>query len=374
MSEKKVLPDVSEQYVADNSVQKLEDRPNRSNQYGQSGLSANQLKERFDRLADTLAKNTRDVSKIFAGEDAGKYITVSGVDGYNNLYDLIAAMLSGAFAAEVLKLYPDEMSSTKGNNKDLKSLQGVINKIAKLLNGDDKTLNSVRYLIAAAVAGLIGGADGDDTSKYNTLKTLYDALGDLKTLVGEGLPEGVIEETVIAYIKSVDEAVENEISNRGTAISEALQEARGYANTAETDAKSYADTKKDEAEQYTDGKVTYLQGEISTAKKNAISESKAYTDKKVADLVNGAPTTLDTLKEIADAFSENKEVVETLDAAIGSKVGTEAYNAKVAELDGDMAGKLDAKFEAIDENIIRLVVAYPDGSIKAEKIATGGSY
>lgn len=45
----------------------------------------------------------------------------------------------------------------------------------------------------------------------------------------------------------------------------------------------------------------------------------SYTDKSVNDLVNGAPTTLDTLKELADAITENKSIQEALDAAIGTK-------------------------------------------------------
>lgn len=47
--------------------------------------------------------------------------------------------------------------------------------------------------------------------------------------------------------------------------------------------------------------------------------SKQYTDQKVGQLVNGAPETLDTLKEIADAMAQNKNVVDALNAAIGTK-------------------------------------------------------
>lgn len=52
---------------------------------------------------------------------------------------------------------------------------------------------------------------------------------------------------------------------------------------------------------------------------NAITESKNYTDEKIASLINGAPTTLDTLAEIAEAMAENEDVVSALDAAIGTK-------------------------------------------------------
>lgn len=46
---------------------------------------------------------------------------------------------------------------------------------------------------------------------------------------------------------------------------------------------------------------------------------KQYVDEEIAGLVNGAPETLDTLKEVADAIQENESVVDGLNAAIGNK-------------------------------------------------------
>lgn len=62
---------------------------------------------------------------------------------------------------------------------------------------------------------------------------------------------------------------------------------------------------------------------VSIAQRTAIDEayanSNSYTDHKISEIINGAPETLDTLKEIADAISENKTVVEVLNTAIGLK-------------------------------------------------------
>lgn len=52
---------------------------------------------------------------------------------------------------------------------------------------------------------------------------------------------------------------------------------------------------------------------------NSADYFTGYTDTKIADLINGAPTTLDTLKEIADAMAENEDVVASLNEAIGKK-------------------------------------------------------
>lgn len=62
---------------------------------------------------------------------------------------------------------------------------------------------------------------------------------------------------------------------------------------------------------------------VSTLQQAALDtyyqQSVGYTDNKIADLINGAPETLDTLKEVADAIQENETIVEALDAAIGNK-------------------------------------------------------
>lgn len=48
-------------------------------------------------------------------------------------------------------------------------------------------------------------------------------------------------------------------------------------------------------------------------------QSTGYTDQKIAALIDGAPETMDTIKEVADAIAENKEVVDALNKAIGNK-------------------------------------------------------
>lgn len=60
--------------------------------------------------------------------------------------------------------------------------------------------------------------------------------------------------------------------------------------------------------------------ELALQVSTAWEDLKQYTDTKIAALINGAPETLDTLKEVADAIKENETIVEALDAAIGNKV------------------------------------------------------
>lgn len=62
---------------------------------------------------------------------------------------------------------------------------------------------------------------------------------------------------------------------------------------------------------------------VSTAQQSAIDtvlfSAKSYTDTKISNLINGAPETMDTLKEVSDAISKHESVVKALNAAIGNK-------------------------------------------------------
>lgn len=55
-------------------------------------------------------------------------------------------------------------------------------------------------------------------------------------------------------------------------------------------------------------------------------QATGYTDQKIADLINGAPSTLDTLGEIAKAMQDNGDVVGALNDAIGSKANEAEFD------------------------------------------------
>ena len=113
----------------------------------------------------------------------------------------------------------------------------------------------------------------------------------------------------------------------------------GAANTALTSAKGYTDEKITEVNTdlgkraltseltiHTSDKVVHITVEERTAWDESYQNAVAYTDQQIAALINGAPETLDTLKEIADAMEQNKSVVEALNNAIGKKANQAEFN------------------------------------------------
>ena len=62
---------------------------------------------------------------------------------------------------------------------------------------------------------------------------------------------------------------------------------------------------------------------VSIAQQKAIdvayANSNKYTDQKIANLINGAPETMDTLKEVSDAITASKTTEEALNKAMVQK-------------------------------------------------------
>lgn len=77
-------------------------------------------------------------------------------------------------------------------------------------------------------------------------------------------------------------------------------------------------------------------------------QSTGYTDSKVSELINGAPSTLDTLKEIADAMEENQTVVETLETAIGNKTDEAEFQAHQNSSDLHVSASEKAKWNSYE--------------------------
>ena len=79
--------------------------------------------------------------------------------------------------------------------------------------------------------------------------------------------------------------------------------------------------------------ITKLGTLITQENSATLTAAKNYTDTKISDLIDSAPTTLDTLGEIAEAMTANQNVVQALDEAIGSKANASDLTATSSKLD-----------------------------------------
>ena len=121
----------------------------------------------------------------------------------------------------------------------------------------------------------------------------------------------------------IEAKVDQEVVNRQSAVS------------AEQSARELADSELD-------GRMDVLEADPTTKTyvDGKFSDAESYTDQKVADLVNGAPAMLDTLKELADAIStQGGSLTESILTQVGEvddKIDQEISDRQAADsvLDG----------------------------------------
>lgn len=89
--------------------------------------------------------------------------------------------------------------------------------------------------------------------------------------------------------------------------------------------------------------------------------TKHEVDEQIADLINGAPTTLDTLGEIATAFAESEDIIQALDKAIGQKANQSELNSL-----STLVSSIQTTLDNINEWYSRLVplIAEENGNVR----------
>lgn len=134
----KKLSNITTEQIKERGVQALADRPNAASQYGQSGLTAAQLKLWFDKLATFLAGKINELQNAISGNEAGEYIRLK-LDAYgvDNLDALVTAFLNGNFAKDILKVYPS-VSATQAV-----ALQTLLNNTALAISQHAEKLDAL---------------------------------------------------------------------------------------------------------------------------------------------------------------------------------------------------------------------------------------
>ena len=267
---------------------------------------------------------------IFAGDsdenvDNLPYLDAEKLNGYtSDDFVKVADLGTTTVGLATADAEGNIISSTYAKNSDMNSgfvsLQSQIdNKVDKTTTVNGKALSSNIAITAADV-----GADAQGTAA--------NALKEAKTYA-EGQASSALTsakaytntETTSAYSAAKTYAEEQ--------VASALKSAKTYADTASATALS-------EAKDYND---------------TAYANANSYTDKKIADLINGAPTTLDTLGEIATAMNNNADVVEALNEAIGTKANS-ADLANYLPLDGSKSMTGSLTVGTTNDSALRLMI------------------
>ena len=121
MSSKKILSEISNFEIQKASIQSLADRPNNVSRYGDGGLTAEELKKRFDAFPRLAQEKINELIRVLSSEEASKYIGINNIAGKDNLFDFLALFddaTKESIAKYIQVLYTEE-SAAEAKSKPL---------------------------------------------------------------------------------------------------------------------------------------------------------------------------------------------------------------------------------------------------------------
>jgi hypothetical protein len=165
--------------------------------------------------------------------------------------------------------------------------------------------------------------------------------------------------------KSAAEATATSLASaaQAAAISAAAADATTKANAAVSTANAYTDT------------------QVLAANATVLSSANTYTDGKITALINGAPTALDTLNELATALGNNESAVTALTnsiATVSGNLATETTNRTNADtaLQTSITG-IDGRLTTAESQISSLsgsMTAFFEGTATGAGTLTSNGY
>ena len=197
------------------------------------------------------------------------------------------------------------------------------------VTGNADTATALETSRTIELTGDVTGSVSFDGTANVQISTTLDASfatdAEVATAKGEAISDANdytdTRETAIttAYQAYADQAETDAIASansytdgRETAITNAYE---AYADQAEVDAKAYTDTRETAI-------TNAYQAYADQAELDAIAAAESYADTAIANLVDSAPATLDTLNELAAALQDNPDIISDLQTIAAGKQDT----------------------------------------------------
>ena len=194
----------------------------------------------------------------------------------------------------------------------------ITNNATAIINNETAINNNV-----TAIANTLVDAKAYTDTRETAITTAYTSAIASSTSGGTASANTYTDAEIATATTSLqaytDQAEVDAISTANTytdtrevAITSAYQT---YADTAEADAVTTANA-------YTDTRETAITTAYQTYTDTAEADANTYTDTAIANLVDTAPTTLDTLNELASALGDDANFSTTVTTSIATKLAT----------------------------------------------------
>lgn len=186
--------------------------------------------------------------------------------------------------------------------------------IAAINNGDTGILAEAKKYTDSSIekingdnAAVVGRVDALDAKVGDSSKGLIKDVADINT--AQGVQDGKISANTTAIEKlNGNDTVDGSVAKT---VKDAITPVAGRVTTIEN---------KLGTEASEDIEATGLYKKIADGDATTLAAAKAHAEQKIADLVNGAPDAMNTLKELADAISEHQGVYEAYIAQVDEKL------------------------------------------------------
>lgn len=144
----KKFQSITEKQLSQKGVQALADRPSMSAQYGVGGLSADQLKRWFDKLARLIADQLNLVTETMASDEGSSYIRIAMDEfGIDSLQALVDSIRNGTLSKQISVTYGIDESESIG-------LQAALDRILRRISECESGITDLSNDTTGAVARL----------------------------------------------------------------------------------------------------------------------------------------------------------------------------------------------------------------------------
>ena len=288
-------------------------------------LSEDLAQEVKDRVAAVNTEKER--AETAEGLLSGRLDVVEGLlNGSGNVNEAIEAVIERLAAEETRSVAKDN-----AHDQLLENHEGRLD----TLEGDDTVENSVKYQVKQERDRAVGREDA-----------IEDALeAEVSRAKGE---EARIEGELDDEVERATNA-ESGLSERITTEKGRIDVLNGDENQAGSVKKAVADAEArvKNVTDALDGRTSGVEGRLDIIE----GEGEGSIKKAIADLVDGAPETLDTLNEIAAALRDDKDVLTAIESAFDVKLKAEkdAREAKEKEHEDRMEDIEEAAAQEVQD-------------------------
>ena len=225
-------------------------------------------------------------------------------------------MAEGIITKVQIKQLPPKSSVDDTNlfivDDGITTYQVTTDDIAEYISTNEHVVK--KYILNKSIGEANGVAPLNSDTKINGEYITY---GNSSSTAYEGSAGKILEENLDNHLTDADAHGYN------TKIDNEIKRAKEAETTHSTNTSNPHKVTKSQIGLGNVNNTSDANKPVSTAQQKAIdtayANANSYADQKIADLINGAPETLDTLKEVADAIESSKTVEEALNKAIGTK-------------------------------------------------------